>query len=86
MTTMQRKVAVTLTNHLSRPYHPATMNHLASICEEEYDTPQKVEVLRNSIEYDDLRGSSILLLHITTTNYYVYCYWTPLSTLLCGCL
>jgi len=52
LTPTQRKVAVTLTNHLSRPYNSATINHLASIREEEYDTPQKVEVLRNSIEDD----------------------------------
>ena len=50
LTTLQRKVAVTLTKNLSRPYDPATMNHLSSIREEEYDTPKKVEVLRNAIE------------------------------------
>ena len=50
LTTLQLKVAVTLTKNLSRPYDPATMNHLSSIREEEYDTPKKVEVLRNAIE------------------------------------
>jgi hypothetical protein len=50
LTTLQRKVAVTLTKNLSRPYDPATMNHLSSVREEEYDTPKKVEVLRNAIE------------------------------------
>ena len=51
-TPIQRKVAVKLTKNLSRPYDSATINHLASIREEEYDTPQKVEALRNSIEDD----------------------------------
>ena len=50
LTTLQRKVAVTLTKNLSRPYDPATINHLSSVREEEYDTPKKVEVLRNAIE------------------------------------
>jgi hypothetical protein len=52
LTTLQRKVAVTLTKNLSRPYNQATINHLSTIREEEYDTPQKVEVLRNAIEDD----------------------------------
>jgi len=52
LTALQRKVAVTLTKNLSRPYDRATINHLSTIREEEYDTPQKVEVLRNAIEDD----------------------------------
>ena len=52
LTPLQRKSAITLHKNLSKPYDQATMNHLASIREEGYDTPHKVQVLRNFTEDD----------------------------------
>jgi hypothetical protein len=48
------KTATTLTRHLTKPYDQVTRNQLEVICEmeDEYDAPEKAEILRGFIKDD----------------------------------